>query len=147
MITTNMNADLKLQERVRSLEERVKKLEDLLLSASAGGSVITKHKKSSAKEFLQTKQLSTDTKKVLSLGYFLEYMEGMESFNVSDLEAAFRSAKERLPTNMNDAVNKNIARGFLMEAAEKKDSRKAWCLTSTGEQFVKENSSKRGRRN
>jgi hypothetical protein len=37
---------------------------------------------------------------------------------------------------MNDAVNKNIGRGFFMEAAEKKDSKKAWQLTATGERFV-----------
>jgi len=55
---------------------------------------------------------------------------------VADLENAFRSAREKLPKNMNDAVNKNIARGFLMGAAEKKDAKKAWNLTSTGERFV-----------
>jgi hypothetical protein len=83
-----------------------------------------------------TKALKTETQKVLALGYFLEYMENMESFNVNDLETAFRSAKERLPKNMNDAVNKNIARGFLMDAAGKKDAKKAWCLTSTGEKYL-----------
>jgi hypothetical protein len=39
---------------------------------------------------------------------------------------------------MNDAVNKNIARGFLMEAAGKKDAKKAWCLTSTGEKYLED---------
>lgn len=131
-----MNGDLNLKERVEALEERVGKLEAALSSDSAVRDAISKHKKSSAKEFLKTKQLKTDTQKVLVFGYFLEYMEGMESFNVSDLEEAFRSAKEKIPTNINDAVNKNIARGFLMETREKKDSRKAWCLTSTGEGFV-----------
>jgi len=89
-----------------------------------------------AKEFLMTREIKADTQKVLALGYFLEYMEGMESFNVNDLEAVFRAAKEKPPANMNDAVNKNIARGFLMEAAGKKDAKKAWCLTSTGEKYL-----------
>jgi hypothetical protein len=138
MTTAGINAELKLQlqEKLRALEERVKKLEDSLLTSSSRGDLISKKKKASAREFLRTKQLSTDTQRVLALGYFLEYLEGMDSFNANDLEAAFRSAKEKLPSNVNDAVNKNIARGFLMEAAEKKESRKAWCLTSTGEGFV-----------
>jgi len=142
MTATKMNADPLLRERMHSLEERVKKLEDILLSASTDNAIVAKQKKSSAREFLRTKQLKTETQKVLAFGYFLEYMEGMESFNVNDLETVFRSAKEKLPTNINDAVNKNIARGFLMEAAEKKDSRKAWCLTSTGEEFVQKDLNK-----
>jgi hypothetical protein len=131
-----MNSENKLQERVSSLEDRVKKLEDMFFSGSPDA-VIAKKKKSSAKEFLMTKEIKTETQKVLALGFFLEYMEGMESFNVNDLEAAFRAAKEKAPKNMNDAVNKNIARGFLMEAAEKKDAKKSWCLTATGERYLK----------
>jgi hypothetical protein len=131
-----MNSEEKLQEKISSLEGRIKKLEDILFSGSPD-TVITKKKKSSAKEFLMTKEIKTETQKVLALGYFLEYMEGMESFNVNDLETAFRAAKEKLPKNINDAVNKNIARGFLMEAAEKKDAKKAWYLTTTGEKHLK----------
>lgn len=128
----------KIQEQVNALEERVKKLE-VALSSNAGEVIaIGKKKKSSAKEFLMTKELKTETKKVLALGYFLEYTEGMASFNVNDLEIAFRSAKEKLPKNMNDAVNKNIARGFLMEVADKKEAKKAWCLTATGEKYIEE---------
>ena len=95
-------------------------------------------KKQSAKEFLISKSVSVETQKVLALAYFLERAEGLSSFNVPDLEAVFRNAREKLPKNMNDAVNKNVARGFLMEAAEKKDAKKAWQLTSTGERFVEQ---------
>lgn len=131
-----MSSESNLHERISSLEERVKKLEETLSSSVTSGTTIGKKKKSSAKEFLMTKEIKTETQKVLVLGYFLEYVEGMESFNVNDLETAFRAAKEKLPKNMNDAVNKNIARGFLMEAAEKKESKKAWCLTTTGEKHL-----------
>lgn len=126
----------KLQDQVNALEERMKRLEQAVFSPAAADVSASKKKKSSAKEFLMTKELKTETQKILALGYFLEYMEGMESFNVNDLEVAFRAAKEKLPKNMNDAVNKNIARGFLMEVAEKKDAKKAWCLTSTGEKYL-----------
>ncbi len=123
------------QKQIADLEARMKKLEEMVLP-SAGSTSVTRHKKSSAKEFLMTKQAKTDTQKVLALGYFLEHLEGMESFNTSDLEVVFRAAKEKLPANMNDAVNKNIKRGFMDEAKERKDAKKAWYLTSTGENYL-----------
>lgn len=128
-----MNTESDLRDQIKTLEGRVKKLEDALLSSV---NTLVKPKRSSAREFLMTKVPKADTQKVLALGYFLEYIEGLGSFNATDLDAAFRSAKEKPPKNINDAVNKNITRGFLMEAAEKKDSKKAWCLTATGEQFI-----------
>jgi hypothetical protein len=120
--------------RVRKLENRVDRLERLLGSESAVGAA--RARKLSAKEFLLTKNLTAETQKVLALAYFLEREEGLMSFNVADLEGAFRAAREKLPKNMNDAVNKNIARAFLMPAEGKKDSKKAWQLTATGERFV-----------
>ncbi len=131
-----MSTEKEMNEKIISLEERVKKLEDSVFAVSAVKDITAKTKKSSVKEFLLTKNIKSDTQKVVALAYFLEYTDGMESFNVNDLETAFRSAKEKVPTNMNDAVNKNIARGFIMEAAQKKDAKKAWCLTSTGETYV-----------
>jgi hypothetical protein len=123
-----------LIKRFESLEERVEKLEGILGNESAIS--LPKERKLSAKEFLLTKNLRAETQKALALAYFLEREEGLACFNVQDLETAFRSAREKLPKNMNDVVNKNIARGFLMEAKEKKDSKKAWQVTSTGERFV-----------
>jgi hypothetical protein len=120
--------------RLRKLEERVERLERLI--GDGGREAVAKERKLSAKEFMLSKRLKSETQKVLALAYFLEREEGITSFNVSDLESAFRSAREKLPKNMNDAVNKNIARGFLMGTNEKKDSKKAWQLTSTGERHV-----------
>jgi len=119
-------------QRINDLEKRIEKLEQLLIIPN----ISTKVKKMSAKEFILTKELKSEIQKVLAIGYFLEHLEGMTSFNVMDLEVAFRAAKEKLPKNMNDAVNKNIGHGFLMEAEEKKESKKAWYLTSTGERQV-----------
>ncbi|MBK1867307.1 hypothetical protein [Taklimakanibacter albus] len=124
-----------LAERLRKLEERIERLERIL----GGDDVETpRARKLSAKEFLLTKNPKSEVQKVVALAFFLEHQEGVDVFNVSDLEAAFRSARERLPKNLNDAVNKNVARGFLMEASSKKDAKKAWQLTSTGERFVME---------
>ena len=122
------------EARLRDLEGRVGALEKLL--SSPGISPASKLKKQSAREFLITKNASSESLKVLVFAYFLEQNDGLQSFNVSDLDAAFRSAREAPPKNLNDAVNKCVARGFLMEAREKKDAKKAWQLTSTGERFV-----------
>jgi hypothetical protein len=62
----------------------------------------------------------------------------MTSFNATDIETIFRSAKEKLPKNMNDLVNSNIKKRFIDEAKEKKDGKKAWYLTSTGERHVEQ---------
>ncbi len=123
-----------LTARLTRLEERVGYLERLTGGSPQGPR--PQSKKLSAKEFLLAKNVTSELQRVLALAYFLEHQEGVTSFNVADLENAFRSAREKLPKNMNDAVNKNIARGFLMGAAEKKDAKKAWNLTSTGERFV-----------
>lgn len=132
-----MNTEKEMNEKIIYLEERIKKLEDVVFStSSAPKDPALKAKKASVKEFLLTKSIKSDTQRVVALAYFLEYTESMSSFNVNDIETAFRSAKEKVPANINDAVNKNISRGFIMEAAEKKDAKKAWCLTSTGEIYV-----------
>jgi hypothetical protein len=123
-----------MDQRLRDLEIRVKALEKRFEDEDVVSSV--RGKKQSAREFLLAKKITTETQKVLALAYYLEHVEGLEAFNVPDIERAFRAAREKLPANMNDLVNKNIARGFLMEAEEKKNSKKAWYLTSTGERFV-----------
>ena|SRR3990167_4631401 len=134
-----MNKNEITEERIATLEDRVSKLEAKILSVNAtpAGDNL-KLKKSSAREFLLMKILKSEIQKTLALGYYLEHVEKMESFNVTDLETAFRSAKEKPPKNLNDAVNKNISQGLLMDAASKKDAKKSWVLTSTGEKFVEE---------
>lgn len=125
------------KEKIVELEARIKKLEDALFSTevvktSTGG------KRMSAKEFLMTKKIETTTQKVLVLGYYLEKTEKMSSFNATDVETIFRLAKERLPSNINDLVNSNVKTAFMDEAKEKKDGKKAWYLTSTGENYVEQ---------
>ncbi|MCR4314020.1 MAG: hypothetical protein NUV84_02105, partial [Candidatus Uhrbacteria bacterium] len=78
-----------------------------------------------------------DVEKTLAIGYFLEAHQGLTAFNKNDLEQGFRAAKERVPANINDKVNKCIGNGHMMEAEEKKDNLKAWVVTSRGEGCVK----------
>jgi len=125
------------KEKIVELETRIKKLEDTLFSAD-GLKISAGRKKMSANEFLRTKAIETGTQRVLVLGYYLEKTDGMPSFNATDIETIFRSAKEKLPANINDLVNSNVKRAFMDEAKEKKDGKKAWYLTSTGENYVEQ---------
>ena len=58
----------------------------------------------------------------------------MSSFNTDDLRQLFGAARVPLPKNLNDAINKNIRKGFITEATERKNDKKAWVITISGEQ-------------
>lgn len=109
------------------------------LSALEKGSAPPKppigNKKQSIKEFIISKKPKDETAMTLAIGYFLEKFEDKETFNVRDLEDGFRRAKEKVPGNINDKVNKNIAAGHMMDSP-KKDGLKSWTLTNSGEKFV-----------
>lgn len=125
------------EHRLSELEARVSQLERLSQTRhSEEVNSQLSRKKVSAKEFLLTKAFKSETEKGLVLAYYLEHVEGMPSFNVDDVVAIFRVAKEKRPINPSDVVAKNVARGFVMEAMEKKDKKKAWILTATGERYV-----------
>lgn len=123
-----------LEEMLKNHEQRIASLEKMLLPGSDNLSSVAK--KVSIKEFLLEKSPKSDVQKTLCIGYFLEKYEGYESFNLKDIEDGFRMSKEPVPGNINDKINKNIAQGFLMDAKEKKDNKKAWTLTRTGETEV-----------
>lgn len=93
-------------------------------------------KKVSIREFILKKRATSDLDKTLVAGYYLEHYRKVSPFSVRDLEELFTEAKEPRPKNTNDAVNKNIEKAYIMEAKEKKDNKKTWTLTATGESFV-----------
>ncbi len=122
-------------EKVLALESRVTALETLL-GGKKVDTAASPAKKLSVKEFILLKIPSGDVQKTLAIAYYLEKNESMQSFNVKDLGHYFQLAKEPVPENLNDKINMNIKRGYVMEAKEKKENKKAWVITNTGEQFV-----------
>ena len=129
--------DASLEQRVKALEDRVSALE--VAGQLAHNVVKPAEKQQSPKEFLMVKAPKSVVEKTLALGYYYEIVTGQGAFNISDLEALFRSAKEKLPTNMSDMANKNVKKGHVMEHATKKDDKRAWVLTATGERYVENN--------
>jgi hypothetical protein len=106
-----INTDQKLDailEAIKSLEARVRRIE----TGSAGTGVGQKTvagapaKKLSMKEFLLESPPTTDVKRTLAVGYFLETHSGMASFTKADLEKGYSDAKEPTPSN----ISMNIKR-------------------------------------
>jgi len=88
----------------------------------------------SAKEYVLQKNPSSDVQRTLVLGSFIE-LKGTESFTIDDLKQAFREARLKQPSNLNDKVNKNISKGYLMDA-ETKDNKRSWMLTASGQAIM-----------
>ena len=92
-------------------------------------------KRVSIREFLNSKKPRTGVDKTLAICYYLEKYENIVPFNKNDVEEAFKRAKEKTPANINDAIYKNIKKGFIMEVG-KKEGLKAYQLTRSGEEYV-----------
>lgn len=124
-----------IQKKLEEHESRISKLESFFQTKPEAVKKVV-----SIKEFILSKGPKDDLQKTLTIGYYLEKFVGYSTFNIKDLENGFRSAKETVPRNINDCVYKNIKKGgYLMEAEEKKDRKKAWTLTTSGEKYIENN--------
>ena len=130
---TNTQFQLILDE-IKKLSDRVSKLE--LPQESQVVTQEIKLKTVSIKEFLLEIKPTDDVQRTLSIAFYLENQEGYTSFNKVDIEKGFRAAKEKVPSNINDKIGMCVKNGHMMEAEEKKDSLKAWTITSTGEKVL-----------
>ena len=122
---------MEIKKKLKEHEERISKLE----SASQTKPETVK-KKISIKEFILSKKPKNDVQKTLAVGYFLEKYENISPFNVKDLERGFIAAREKVPKNIGDKVQKNIKKDHMMEFKEEKDNLKAWILTNSGEKYI-----------
>ena len=121
----------KIWNKLEEHENRIKKLEE-----SHRERPTTVEKKQSINEFLLLAKPDGDIEKTLVIGYYLEKNEWLPFFNIKDLKRFFKSTKSAIPENINDKVNKNIAKGLMVEMTEKKEDLQTWSLTTTGEKLV-----------
>ena len=134
-----------LIKSVDKLKSQVTKLEAIVDTSQKEQRKKKQEKKLSVKEFLRSKKLKSDVQKTLALGYYLENHEQMLPFNVDDLRKGFNAAKESKPSNIHAFINQNIINGHIMECPEKKDKKKAYVLTNSGEKFVENNFNRKGK--
>ena len=133
-----MSIEDTLEAITKQLENHEKRISKLEARPQTENESTNTNKKISIKEYIIAKKPQKDTEKTLAIGHYLEKFEGCSHFIVKDIEAGFRSAKEPVPTNINDMVNKNISEGFIMDAKEKKGGKRAWVLTNSGEKCVED---------
>jgi len=90
-------------------------------------------------EFLNAKGPKSHPDRVTVMAYYLHHYQGVEIFNADDINECYSQARISRSANLNATINKNIAKGYIMEAKEKKDNKKAWMITQTGERYVESN--------
>lgn len=123
-----------IEQKIEGIEQVLAAIKSSTANPQAGAIVIGK--KLSVKEFLLSKKISGDVERTLVIGYYLEKYLGYSSFNIAEIKKGFQDAKEPLPKNLSDQIQKNIAKGRIMSASEEKNDLKAFIITSTGEKFV-----------
>lgn len=124
-----------IQTKLTELERRVHALE---AGQDAPGFTVNgaAKKQLSLREFLNQKQPTTANDRGLAIAYYNETIKGYEYFSAEDIKAGFRDARIPAPKNPNDVINKNIAKGYMMDAEQSKAGKKAWILTGTGLEAV-----------
>lgn len=88
-------------------------------------------------EFLAGKNVTTHLDRIVAILYF-NHHKGNELITVAELEEAYSNARVRPPRNFSDSLAYCIRKGYIVEARGKKDGKKAWQITPTGEKFVEE---------
>lgn len=123
-----------LEKRLSDLEERVKQLEQ----AHHGDPTPSnkKGKEKSIKEYILELSPNDDIQRTLVIAAYLENYRGMNSFTSEAIKSHFQEARLKPPANVNDKINKNVIKGWLMDAEKTKDGKKTWNLTMTGEQKI-----------
>lgn len=128
-------SDDEIQTKLTELERRVQALEagqHVQGSANTGAA----KKQLSLREFLNQKKPTTANDRGLAIAYYNETIKSYDCFNAEDIKIGFREARISAPKNINDVVNKNIAKGYMMDAEQSKAGKKAWVLTGTGLEVV-----------
>jgi hypothetical protein len=88
-------------------------------------------------EFLVGKNITTHIDRVVAILYY-SYRKSNEPATIAELEEAYSNARVKQPRNFSDLLATCIRKGYVVEARDKKDGKKAWQITLTGEKFVEE---------
>ncbi|MEW6049023.1 MAG: hypothetical protein AB1609_21560 [Bacillota bacterium] len=80
---------------------------------------------------------------VVAVAYCLE-AEGTSPFTPRTIRSGFEKARQKLPKNLSDAIAEAVRRGYLAEAAQPINGRRAYYLTDMGRRFVEDRLSASG---
>jgi hypothetical protein len=88
-------------------------------------------------EFLAGKNITIHMDRIVAILYY-HYHKGTEPTTIAELEESYSNARMKPPRNFSDILATCIRKGYVVEAKDKKDGKKAWRITPTGEKFVEE---------
>lgn len=130
-----------VKKEIADFREEQKKIVPISSSGITAGqarsSIQATTKKISVSQFFRKLSTRTDVDRALAAGCYLEKYEKCESFTAGEVREVIRTAKINPPKNTNDSINANIKKGLIMAAGDK-DAKRAFVLTSDGEDTINE---------
>ncbi len=97
----------------------------------------TRKKAMAVAQFFKKVGPKTDVNRALAAGYYMERYKNEESFTAAEVYETIRAAKISPPGNPSDTIAKNVKKGYMMAAGEK-DGKRAFVLTTDGEDAIAE---------
>ena len=85
--------------------------------------------------FLAQLNITTHIDRIVAILYY-QYHTGNKLTTITELGEAYSDARVKPPRNFSDLLARCIRKGHVVEAKDKKDGKKAWQITSLGEEFV-----------
>lgn len=122
-----------IEERISALEKRV-----TILEGDQAQPQTTQKKATSLREFINQIHPGTANDTALVIAYFAEIINGQGYFTNDTIRDGYVESKMIPPKNISDVIAKNAKKGYLMLAKNADTFGKAYILTNTGEEYIKE---------
>ena len=88
--------------------------------------------KLSLREFLTEVDPKTHNERIVAIGHYLHEQKSQDAFSKDDIEAGYKSAREKLPKNLSRDLGRTVAAGLIDEA----DGNATFYVTNTGAKAV-----------
>lgn len=88
-------------------------------------------------EFLATHKVVTHPDRVVAIAYHAYHTRNGASISTQDLTDGYSRARIKQPQNFPDVIATCVRKGRLVEG-ERRDGKKSWVITRTGETYVEQ---------
>lgn len=129
-----------VESKIATFLKEQKKIVPVSSSGLKGGQAIvasTSTKKMSVSQFFRKLATKSDVDRTLAAGYYLEKYKNYGNFTASEIRDIIKESKNNPPRNPNESINANIRKGLIMAAGDK-DKKRAFVLTTDGEDAINE---------
>ena len=122
---------MKTEERIKRLEEKVEKIEEVLFLDEDDKSG-KQFDSISLQNFLDQCNTPHHKDKIVALTYYLDEHKGKEQFNTGELRKYYRKARLKPPENISDIVSKACEEEDLFMKVDTEENQNIWAITRTG---------------